>query len=82
MSKTDIKRFTVNLDNQGEALTATVSGPGAAEWAKFQQSIAGSHWEADSDGFAYAMPEDHPGILAEIEAEGYVVNDDAYAPED
>lgn len=39
----------------GDYVLATVSHHGAAEWAKDDQSIAGSCWETDGDDFAYAM---------------------------
>jgi len=57
------------------------SGPGAIKWAKEDQTIAGERWEsADGDDFAYAMPADHPGLVAELEKEGYTLNLDEYSP--
>jgi len=76
--------FTVKLDNLDDrdgCVMATVSGAGALKWAKNDQSIAGSRWEAsDGDDFAYAMPCDHAGLVAELEKEGYTLDLDDYTP--
>jgi hypothetical protein len=80
----EIEPFTVYLDNLEDrdgCVMATVSGPGALKWAKEDQTIAGERWEsADGDDFAYAMPADHPGLVAELEKEGYTLNLDEYSP--
>lgn len=77
------KKFTVKLDNLDDrdgAVMATVSGRGAGRWAKNDQSIGGSMWESDDENFAYAMPVDHPGLVAELEKEGYDLDLDDYSP--
>ena len=79
-----LEPFTVyldNLDDREGAVMAEVHGQGALRWAKEDQSIAGASWEgADGDDFAYAMPTDHPGLVEELEKEGYRLNLDAYSP--
>lgn len=75
--------YTVSLDNLDDregCVMVTASGHGAGAWAKRQQSIGGSSWERDGSDFAYAMPCDHAGLVAELEAEGYVLNLDDYSP--
>jgi len=80
----ELEPFTVHLDNlegRDGCVMATVSGPGALKWAKDDQTIAGERWEsADGDDFAYAMPVDHPGLVADLEKEGYTLNLDNYTP--
>ncbi len=79
----DADGYTVSLDNLDDregAVMVTASGSGAGQWAKRMQSIGGSMWERDGSDFAYAMPTDHPGLVAELEAEGYVLNLDDYSP--
>jgi len=57
----------------GRNVTAYAEGPYAHEWADWDGYIAGSSWETPSDmpGTAYACPCDHPGLVAELRAEGY-----------
>lgn len=78
------KRFTVKLDNLDDrdgCVMATVSGLGALTWAKDDQTIGGASWEgADGDDFAYAMPLDHPGLVEELEGEGYELDLSEYDP--
>lgn len=80
----ELEPFVVHLDNLEDrdgCVMATVSGPGALQWAKEDQTIAGERWEsADGDDFAYALPTDHPGLVAELEKEGYTLNLDEYSP--
>jgi hypothetical protein len=78
-----MKTFVVHLDNMDQAedaVVAFVDGPGATAWAKDDQTISGSRWESDGPDFAYAILSDHPGLLAELEHEGYELNLDAYSP--
>jgi hypothetical protein len=82
-----LEPFTVyldNLDDREGCVMCEVHGQGALRWAKGDQTIAGCRWEgADRDDFAYAMPMDHPGLVAELEKEGYRLNLEAYsAPEE
>ena len=76
--------FVVHLDNLEDrdgAVMASVSGKGARAWAENQQSIGGSSWEgAGDDHYAYAMPTDHPGLVAELEKEGYELDLSEYTP--
>lgn len=79
--------FTVKLDNldssdEDPQVTANVSGPGAAKWAKDDQTIDGTRWESDGDDFAYAVLSDDPGLVGRLEAEGYDLNLDEYSPPD
>lgn len=78
---------TVRLDNlAGESgiVMVDVSGLGVKAWAKEDQSISGSLWEiADDDleyAYAYAIVDDHPGLVDELEKEGYKLNLDDYSP--
>ena len=78
------KKFVLVLDNLDQeeegTVVITVNGRGAAAWAKDDQSVAGSHWETDGPDFAYAMPLDHPGLVEELESEGYELDLDNYSP--
>lgn len=70
-------RFKVKLFNgeAGEAnmALACVDAPNAATWAKDEMgSIAGVRWEGDGSDFAYACIMNEPGLLAKLEAEGYL----------
>jgi hypothetical protein len=79
----ELEPITVHLDNLDDrdgCVMVTVSGPGAHAWAMEDQTIAGARWEGDRDDFAYAMPADHPGLVAELESEGYTLNLDEYSP--
>ena len=48
----------------------------AHEWADSDQTIDGSSWETarDMPGFAYTIICNRPGLVAELEAEGYRLN--------
>lgn len=78
------KKFVLVLDNLDQeeegTVVITVKGRGAAAWAKDDQSVAGARWETDGPDFAYAMPLDHPGLVEELENDGYELNLDEYSP--
>jgi len=77
--------FTIyldNLDHDDGMVTVHAQGPGAAAWAKNDQSIMGSNWETDGPDFAYAIISDEVGLVEALESEGYEVNDDDYSPMD
>jgi hypothetical protein len=81
------KQFTVKLDNLDDrdgCVMATIEGPDAHLHAKDDQTIAGSRWECAGDmpELAYAMPCDHAGLVAELEAEGYDLDLSEYCPPD
>lgn len=83
----DKGRFTVklsNVDGDDVGVLATVRGWGAHEWARWDQTIAGSRWETPRDmpGFAYAMPCNDPGLADELNAEGYDIDLSEYSPHD
>ena len=62
-----------NLDDRDGCVLITTPDKAAAV---FDQSIAGAQWEAPEDmDIAYAMPSDSPTLLAELEAEGYIIAD-------
>lgn len=76
--RTDIGAFTVKLSTMddyphNDVVMAEVSGRGADKWADNDQYIAGSSWETPRDmpNFAYAMPVNHDGLVAELRKEGY-----------
>lgn len=75
--------FKINLDNLDDRDGLLLITCGSQLLAAYDQSIAGSLWECPSDmDIAYAMPCDHPGLLEELKAEGYDINDDDYSPPD
>ena len=69
-----------NLDRDDGSVLITCNDQSAA---RDDQSIAGSHWEAPGDmSIAYAIVCDHADLLADLEREGYSVDDSEYcAPE-
>lgn len=79
-------RLTVRLsipgDNEAhrDVCFAIVEGDNAHVWADHDQTIAGDSWECASDmpGTAYAMPVNHPGLVAELQAEGYKLDISEY----
>jgi hypothetical protein len=75
-------KFVVKLDNmdQDDAVVATVNARGAAAWAKNYQNIAGNRWESDGPDFAYAILSDYPGLVAELQKDGYELDLDEYSP--
>lgn len=72
-----LKIFLDNLeDRNGMVLVTCRDG----QRAKVEhQSIDGTRWEADGD-FGYAMIEDRPGLVADLKAEGYEVDESEYSP--
>jgi len=83
----DKKRLTVklsNLDGDDGCVLAEVSGWGAHPWARWDQTITGSRWETPHDmpGVAYAMPCNDPGLVGELNAEGYDLALSEYSPPD
>lgn len=71
-----------NLDCDPESALIFANYPGAAEAAIDDQVVAGTRWETNGDDFAYAIVCDHPGLLAELEGEGYEVDSSEYCPPD
>lgn len=71
--------FRIKLDNLDDREGCVMITAESVILAIHDQSIAGSNWEI-SDGLAYAMPADHPSLLAEIKQEGYEVDDTEYCP--
>jgi hypothetical protein len=89
LAKEDIYRpnpvHTVVLedsDSDEYAVIATVSGPGAAAFARDEQSIGGSRWETDGPDFAYAVLSNHADLVDELQREGYYLDVDMYTPPD
>lgn len=81
------RKFTVKLDNMSSSeedpqVTASVSGPGAAKWAKDDQDIDGSRWESTDPDFAYAVLSDYHGLVDKLQSEGYDLDLDEYFPPD
>jgi hypothetical protein len=73
--------YTVKLRDcddypHGDVIMAEVEGEHVHEWADSDGYLGGDSWETPSDmpGFAYAMPCNHAGLVAELEAEGYVLD--------
>ena len=65
-----------NLDKKDGSVTVTCDDQAAA---KHDQSIQGSRWEAPGDmDIAYAIIQDKPGLIAELEEEGYELDTDEY----
>lgn len=87
-SRNPASGFTVKLDNMSSSdedpqVTASVSGNGAAKWAKDDQTIDGTIWESRGDpDFAYAVLSDDPGLVGRLEAEGYELDLAEYFPPD
>lgn len=77
-------RYVVSLDNLNYAddeklVTAVVTGAGAKSWAA-QNPIAGKQWEADGDDFVFAVIDDHPKLVEDLERDGYELYLDQYFP--
>ncbi len=60
----------------------TVTAPFADQWADSDQYVAGATWERLDDHQIYAMPVDHPGLVAELRAEGYRLDLSNYETEE
>lgn len=73
-----MRKPRIRLDNQGDDGLVVIDTRDAAE-AACDQSVAGSRWEVSlGDGYAYAIVSDYVGLAAELEAEGYELDVDAY----
>lgn len=69
-----------NLDRDDDSVLAVCNDQVAA---RHDQTIAGCRWEAPGDmDIAYAIIQDHPGLVAELEKEGYDLVLDSYASPD
>jgi hypothetical protein len=80
-------RLTVkltNLDSDASGVLAEVRGWGAHEWARWDQTIAGSSWETarDMPGYAYTILVNDPGLVRELRAEGYALELSEYSEPD
>jgi hypothetical protein len=74
-------RMFIKLDNMEDRegmVMVTMTGEGAGEKAELDQSIDGSSWEILEETFAYTYIMDRPGLVEELEAQGYDVNTDEY----
>jgi hypothetical protein len=70
-----------NSDDDDGAVLVMCDDPGACD---DDQTIDGSSWETPSDmSEGYTMLQDRPSLVAELEAQGYEVDDSGYsAPDD
>ena len=80
-------RLTVkltNLDGDDFGVLAKVQGWGAHEWARWDQTIAGSSWETPRDmpGYGYTILANYPGLVKELRAEGYALDLSEYSEPD
>ena len=65
-----IQKITLQLDNLDDrdgCVMVTLCGPGAAVFAKHNQSFGGARWECNGDTFAYCMPVDTAELAQEAE---------------
>lgn len=75
--------FRIELDNLDDEEGFVMVYCNSQVLAKHDQTISGSRWECPSDmTVGYACIADHPGLLKELEADGYTVNADNYCPPD
>jgi hypothetical protein len=74
--------FLDNLDREDNTVLVLISGEGARDFAYRDQNIKGCSWAIDGDDFAYAIIEDSPTLIQDLEAEGYELNTDEYCPLD
>lgn len=65
-------------DDDGQVMVDCADGEGAAN----DQYIDGSTWEDLEDGTAYTLISDRPTLVAELEKEGYDVDQSEYSPPD
>lgn len=65
-------------DDDGQVIVDCEDGEGAAD----DQYIDGSTWEDLEDGTAYTILSDRPTLVAELEKEGYDVDQTDYSPPD
>lgn len=72
----------IKLDNLSDRAGCVLVTSHDVAAARDDQSIAGSRWEVADGALAYAMPTDSFGLLAELKAEGYDVDDSEYSPPD
>ena len=76
------RAFKIYLDNRSEQEDFVTIHTYDAAAAEDDQSIGGSSWELDGDDFAYAIISDKPGLVAELEADGYEVDETDYYERD
>ena len=75
--------FRIKLDNLDDREGCVMVTADSKILAIHDQTISGCRWEAPDDMVdAYAMPLDHPGLLEELQKEGYIVDDSEYCPPD
>lgn len=80
-----VGRPTLYLDDLDAAeglVEIHVQCPGAAAWAKDEQTIAGARWECCGGDFAYAIVANDPDLVEELESDGYELNLDNYSGPD
>ena len=63
-------------------VSATVSGPYARLWVEGDPYIDGTSWECDGDDFAYAQLIARPGLAADLEEEGFMLDQSNYAEDE
>lgn len=80
------EQFTVvmeNTDDDDDMVMLSVSGEGAPQWARNDQSIHGTNWEVSGHNFAYAIVANEPDLSRILrEEEGYTVDDGLWSPPD
>lgn len=65
-----------NLDREDGTVLVLCDYP---EAAREDRSIDGTHWEVSDGTLAYAITFDRPGLVAELQAEGYDVDTSEYS---
>ncbi len=63
-------------------VSATVSGPYARLWVEGDPYIDGTSWECDGGDFAYAQIIARPGLAADLEEEGFFLDQSNYAEDE
>jgi hypothetical protein len=69
-----------NTDGDEDEVLLVVEGPGAAAWAKSDQTVLGSRWETDGKDYAYAIVSNEDKLPAQLKKNGYTVNDREWSP--
>lgn len=79
----DPDAMKIKLDNQDHTDGMVLVTCADKDAARDDQSIDGNNWECPRDmDIAYAIISDRPGLVAELEKQGYDVNTDEYSEPD
>ena len=72
----------IKLDNMSEDRDCVLVTTDSCKEARDDQTIMGSRWECDGEGFAYTLIDDSNDLVPKLKEEGYEVDVSEYCPPD